>query len=351
MYNLSCFLGRKNAAGGKKLAAFFLLSLICTFSVFSQNTRPFSTNGKLYFLNSQNDVTEIIALGQGKFLQRGVSSSGKKGCVLAWEQKTQQLLHINENGKVTAAVQAPANSVFLSKKYILMQSSSWTENRGFEFTLSKINYAKLGTKITLKKQWSGFIDCFVSDCVFTENGVCISGGTKDNSTHNVYSISLDGIHKCFSMPKNSDFLRLVPNPTNETELFAFVSQREKIAVTPSFYSFDLNTRTDNTTATKYVLSDSEKFPSGFECFFGYGFTLGDDLILPCSVDKSIVFVKYSPAQKKIVSVTSDVVGCNFPLFESEGLFYYIAKDPLSPEDFYGIATYNGKTVNKVVSFE
>lgn len=351
MFNLSAFLGRRNAAGYKKLAAFFLLSLLYDFTIFSQNIRPFSVNGKINLFNVEKSVIEKNFTPQGTFLMRGVCSSGKKGFILAWNQKTQQLLHIKEDGKILASVQAPGNNVFINKNYILQQSNSWTENRGFEFTFSKIKYSKLTSKISLKKQWNGFIDCFVSDCIFTENGVYIAGGTKDNLTHNVYSISQNGIHKCFSMPKKSDFLRIVRNPLNDAELFAFLSQREKIAVSPSVYCLDVNTRSDSTTSTKYILSEFENFPVGFECFFGYGFILGNDVVFPCSIEKAITFVKCNIKTKTIDSVTPQAIGCNFPLFANGDAFYYIAKDPLDAHSFYGIATYDGKSIEKIVSFE
>lgn len=338
------FEGRKNAAGSKKLAAFFLLTFICIASLCATDM-PFSVNGKLYLLSGDDSVTELKTPGQCKFIQRGVAASKKVGLVLAWDQKSQQLLHIDSKGAVKKSVPATGNSAFLNSEYLLLQSSAWTENRGFEFTLCEINYSKFGGKISLKTVWNGYLDCFVSDYIFTRGGVCVAGGTKDNATHNVYVISASGIHKCFSMPKTSDFLRLLKMQESDT-LYAFVSQREKINAPATVYAFAPTARTDQTTAVKFNLQEQPLLPSAFECFFGYGFSLADSLVLPCSVDGTISFVKFNPTTAQITSVTPDAVGCNFPLFKMNNSFYYIARDPLIPGSYFGIACFDGKKVLK-----
>lgn len=355
MKKLSFAEGRINAAGCKKLAAFFLLFLICVNQIFSQkkadsrSSLPFSANSKLYLINQNDEIKEIQLAGNRVFIQRGVCQSKKEGFILAWDQKAHELLHVNSKAKIVSSVGADGASAFLNTDYILLQSNAWTENRGFEFTLYKIKYAKFGSGIKLKKIWSGLLDCFVSDYVFTEDGICIAGGTKDNSIHNVYSLTKKGLHKCFSINKNSDFLRLVQDAENKDQLYAFVSQREKINAGSEIYFFNIS-GLNNSFSEKKLFSDNPELLKEFECFFGYGFMCDKNLILPCSFEQKIKFVSYDVQDGKIKAVTDNVTGCNFPLGSINGKFYYIAKDPLIPDSFYGISFFDGKEIKSVFSF-
>lgn len=349
MNNLPNLLGRKIAAGNKKLAAFFLLFAF-VITAYAQRI-PYTVGGKLYILNNDYSTTAIDFYGPAGFVQRGVCKSKKDNYVLAWNQKTQELININSKNKVANKTPVAAAAVYINEDFILTQSSNFDENRGFEFTLYKLKYSKLSDKISLKIHWKGFIDCFISDCVFLKNGICIAGGTKDNSKHNVYTLTKQGIHKSFSMPKNGDFLRLIKAPESEDLMYAFISGRDKSKAEPALYSFELAKLSDGTSAHKIEFSVDQNLPSGFTCFFGYGFTYKDRLMLPASVDGKISFIKYDPEVDRITSVIPNTNGCNFPLgITDKNDFIYIARDPLIEGAFYGIGAYNGNVCRTIEKF-
>lgn len=357
MNSLLAFAGKRNAAGYKRLAAFFLPFLLfisaCSSDAPYSNSVicPLVVNQNMFAFPLQEDGVgladnklELIDYTNSSwhFTRSSVSSSLKNGFVLAWNSNSKNLMHINTAKKVVSYAKLDAAAVYVNKNYVLAQSSSFSDNKGFDFTLYKLVYSSGNKKIKLKSVWTGFIDCFVSDYFFTADGVCIGGGTKDDSKCNVFYIK-ESIHKCFSVDKNSDFIRLIPSGDSKT-VFAFMSTRDKSERTPVIYSFDVNDAPEQ--AVTIDLSGDPLLPSGFDSFFGYGFSG----VLPASIDGVINFICYDSATGKITGVVSDAVGCVAPLVSTSEGTYYIARDPLIEDSWYGIALFTGTECKKISKF-
>ena len=346
------FLGRRNTAGGLKLAVFFFCLFIitgCPANADGSDSAiyPFVVNGQLYTFSPQ----AIPAISHydfkqnaDKFTQKGVSASKKQGFILAWNSKTKNLYHINANQKVVSSVNLNSSLVYVGQQYVLAQNSSFSDNKGFSFTLYKIKYAKSNRKIALTQVWTGFADCFVSDNFFTDDGVCICGGTRDNTKHNVFYITKKGIHKCFTATKNSDFMRII---NCGEKIYGFMSGREKTAVEPVIYKFALDNYMEETDSQAQIsLKNDTNLPQDYECFFGYGFAT-NGIVLPASINGQISFIVYDPAANKISTVAADAAGCTVPLGQTPDGFYYIARDPTIEDSWYGIALFDGNSCKKI----
>ena len=347
--------GRTNTAGCTKLAVFFLACLFvfsgCPANASdSNNTQfPFTKDSQLYSFCPQAQVSESIksceVLGAREgYTQKAVSTSKKNGYILAWNQKNQYLYHISTTGQTSSKVKLSGSIAYVGVNYVLVQTSSFEQNKGFAFTLYSIKYSRANKKISLKKLWNGNIDCFVSDCFFTTDGICISGGTQDNSKNNAFYITANGIHKCFSVVKNSDFLRII---NCDDAVYAFLSVREKTTAEPVIFKFTLDNYIEGTDSQSQIsLKNDPKLPQDYECFFGYGFaTIG--LVLPASINGQISFIVYDLAANKISTVAADAVGCTVPLGQTEDGFYYIARDPTIENSWYGIALFDGNSCKKI----
>ncbi len=345
--------GRINAAGCLKLAVFFFCLIVfsgCTENISASELSniPFSKDGKLYSFdddgNAKIKAYNLKAASNG-FTQKSVSVSQKNGWIIAWNKKTQELYHIDNHKKIRSKTQLISSLVYVNQKYILTQGNSFDGNKGFNFTLYENIYS--GKKINLNKIWTGYIDCFISDCFFTEEGICISGGNKEDTRNNVFYITSKGIHKCFTTEKKSDFLRLIDNGD---KVYAFLSGRDKSSALPVFYNFKLQDYTDSENANCQInLQNDSSFPQNFDCFFGYGFAYKDLIILPASIDCQISFIAYDSSYMKINSVISDATGCIANLAKSEKGIFYLARDPLIADSFYGISLFNGKECKKILS--
>ena len=358
--------GRMNTAGCTKLAVFFLacLFVFCGCPANASDSKdsqfPFVKDGKLFSYSVPTEEPslikeyEISGALEG-YAQKAVSVSKKEGFILAWNQKTQYLYYINSDGHTSSKVKLSGTIAYVNKRFVLIQDSNFSQNKGFSFTLYSIKYSRNNKKISLKKVWGGNVDCFVSDCFFTSDGVCISGGTQDNSKNNAFYITSKGIHKCFSTAKNSDFLRLI---NCGKEVYGFMSGREKAYAEPVIYKFTLDDYIEgNDPESKINLINDSKLPQGYECFFGYGFVTTGlpepaegpsyNIILPASIDGTISFIIYDPVANKIYSVIPDAVGCVTPLGQSGEGFYYIARDPLIDNSFYGIVLFDGNSCKKI----
>ncbi len=360
MYNLSdaTAKGRINTAGCTKLAVFFLLCLFifCGCPANASDSQaaslPFVKAGKICSFDTEQPSSKIKTYDfygvPDNFTQKAVCASKKEGFILAWNSKNQYLYHINSAGNVSSKLKLSGSIVYADKKYILAQTNSFIDNKGFSFTLYSVKYSRANKKISLKKLWDGSIDCFVADCFFTDDGICIGGGTKDDSKHNVFYITANGIHKCFSTTKNSDFLRIM---NTGSRVYAFVSGREKVAVEPLIYNFTLDDFAEGTAPGACInLSADTKLPSGFECFFGYGFVMAQNLVLPASIDGIISFIAYDFEKKSISKVINEATGCLAPLGSTSAGYYYLAKDVLLPDSWYGIALFDGNQCLKINAF-
>ena len=347
--------GRSNTAGYIKLAVFFLacLFVFCGCPANASNSDdphfPFVKDGKLYSFCPQTETSssiksyEVFGASIG-YTQIAVSASKKDGFVLAWNEKTQYLYHFNANGQTSSKVKLSASKAYVGDNYVLAQTSSFDQNKGFAFTLYSIKYSKGSKKISLKKLWNGNIDCFVSDFFFTTDGICISGGTQDNSKNNAFYITSKGIHKCFSVAKNSDFLRLLN--CGDT-VYAFLSVQKKITSEPVIYKFTLDNYIEGTDSQSQInLKNDPNLPQDYECFFGYGFAT-TELILPASINGLVSFIVYDTTANKISTVDADAVGCNVPLGQALDGFYYIARDPTIENSWYGIALFDGNSCKKI----
>lgn len=334
--------GRINTAGCP-LAVFFLCCL-CFFTAcplnasgVDSNSFPYVVGGKLYSYSPDLQ----LEIGEG-YTQSSVCASKKAGYILAWNKNKQRLYHF-AGKKSTANVELKASLVYMGADYVLAQSSSFTDNKGFSFTLYSIKYSSNRRKIKLKTVWKGYADCFVSDFFFTPDGICIAGGTKDDEKNNVFYMTGNGIHKCFSVAKNSDFLRLEPAGDSK-KVYAFISNRDKSKRAPVIYSFDINEAPEQAVAID--LTGDSLLPDGFDCFFGYGFSG----VLPASVNGVIQFICYDSATGKITGVVPDAVGCVTPLAATADGTYYIARDPLLEDSWYGIALFTGTECKKITKF-
>ena len=318
---------------------------------------PYVLNDSLYafplFTDSQNDGETISLQKNGwSFMKDGVESSRKRGCVLAWNSNSQKLMHIHSSKKVLSSVKLPASKVYTGQNFVLSQTSTFTQDKGFAFSLYKIEYSSANKKIKLKTVWNGYADCFVSDYFFTQNGVCIAGGTQNNKTLNVFYINGQGIHNCFTTAKHSDFLRLVYSGNSE-KVYAFVSTQDKSDRSPVIYSFNMTQAPEQ--AVTIDLSGDSLLPAGFDCFFGYSFPESVEgpsvrIILPASINGTIQFICYDSTAGKISGVVPDAVGCATPLASSSEGTYYIARDPLIQDSWYGIALFTGTECKKITKF-
>ncbi len=344
--------GRRYTAGCTKLAVFFLCCLpfftACPLNASGavSGAFPYVVNGKLYYFtpDSQQEI------GEG-YSQSAVTASKKAGYLLAWNQKKQRLYHF-AGQRNASNVELKASLVYAGAEYILTQASSFTENKGFPFTLYSIKYSMNGKKIKLRSIWNGYADCFVSDFFFTEDGICIAGGTRDDTKNNVFYITEKGIHKCFSTEKDSAFLRLV-RPGDSKNVFAFVSTRDKSERAPVLYSFDITEAPEQ--AVTINLSGDSLLSADFDCFFGYGFFVAPEpvegyVVLPASINGVIQFICYDIQKKKISSVVQDAVGCTSALAATEDGVYYLARDTLLDNSWYGISLFTGTECKKIKAF-
>lgn len=369
--------GRINTAGCR-LAVFFLACLCfftaCPLNATGSDSRlmPYVTGTKLYSFNPDAEQADSITnysffnMADG-FTQFGTAASKKKGFILAWNKKKQKLCHITGK-KIASSVDLKGSLAYAGSDYILVQNSSFADNKGFSFKLYSIKYTWNRTKIKLNSVWTGHADCFVSDFFFTKDGICIAGGTKDDTKHNVFYITDKGIHKCFSMEKDSDFLRLIKAEASQ-KVFAFVSTRDKAERPPVIYSFNMEDTPDQ--AAEINLSGDSLLPSGFDCFFGYGFpdttsaapdvstavpdttsavpehVEGVNLILPACIDGIISFLCYDCSAGKIARIVPNATGCLAALGSTDDGTYYIARDPLIEGSFYGISLFTGTECKKI----
>lgn len=349
---------RKNAAGQKKLAVFFLCCLFgfCGCSENAEDSQsieyPFVKNQKLYSFSVDSNVKEIADSynektyeflgGNGVFSQKGVCSSLKDGWILAWNQKSGELYHIDGNKKIRSKVNLNANSVFAGKRFVLSQSNTFEKEKGFGFSLYEIKYSKRNCSIKLNLLWNGYLDCFVSDCFFTDDGICVCGGTDDNKIHNVFYITRKGAVKCFSTNKNADFLRLVN--TNDS-VFAFRSNGAKTGADPVLYRFNIAENQNEKQSVQSVekaLKNDELLPSDFECFYGYGFSFAENLVIPASINEEVSFLIFDAKELTIKSVVSGVTGCVAVLGKNESGVFYFAQDRLKPDSYSGTSFFNGE---------
>lgn len=361
----ACAKDRMYTAGYPKLAVFFLFCLFvfsgCPANASGPNGAafPYVKDGKLFSFNVADDKTasdnSLISVksydfsgNSDSFMQKAVCASKKEGWIIAWNKKTQQLYHIDNNRIRRSRVFLGGALVYTDKKYILSQNSSFDDNKGFSFTLYSIKYSWSGKKISLKRVWTGFADCFVSDCFFTKDGVCIGGGTKDDTKNNAYYITAKGIHKCFSTAKNSDFLRILN--TGDC-VYAFLSGRDKSKAEPVIYRFNLDNYIEGNDPASYIsLYTSSILSPDFDCFFGYGFVMDSPepvLVMPASIDGVISFVCYNYEGGYVSAVIPDATGCVAPLGNSPEGFWYLSRDPLIEGSFYGISLFTGTECKKI----
>ena len=374
--------GRKNTAGCRKLAVFFLSCLFIFSSCSAKPSLnkqtpeiPFVSGGKLYSfpaaVENQFSVKSYKLFNDNEaFAQRAVSSSQKAGALLAWDKNSQCLYHIEgsstDKARILAKVQHPGYIAYVNQNYVLTQTNSFDDNKGFGFALYKIKYSHGLQKLKLKPVWKGNVDCFVADCFFTEEGICISGGNREDTKNNVFYITKKGIHKCFSTDKKADFLRLL---NVGDSVYAFLSGREKSSAEPVIFSFALEGR-DSSENQSISLKEDALLPVAFDCFFGYGFAMEVSglLVLPASVKGSINFLCYDYKAGCIRKLVPDVTGCIAALGQGEVAavgeadtgsgaeagtgtvaegFYYLARDPLIEDSYYGISFFDGNASRKV----
>lgn len=356
----ACAKGRRYTAGCAKLAVFFLFCLpfftACPLNASDTGSAifPFVKEGNLCLFDADSAGCKTCSLGN-TFTQSAVAPSKKSGWTLAWNKAKGLLYHVDGAGKLKAKTSLSGAGAYVNKNYVLVQGSTFDQNKGFSFTLYSIKYTFGRKKIALKQLWKGSLDCFVSDSLFTEDGVCIAGGSRDNTKHNVFYITTSGIHKCFTMAKNSDFLRLVSGGGNK--LYAFLSQREKAEKDTVLYSFSLDGQPEQ--ALTINLEGDSALPSDFDCFFGYGFAMSgvsealegpSEIILPASVNGIINFICYDCTGGKIARIVLDAVGCVAYLGSSDAGVLYVARDPLLEGSFYGIRLFNGRNSGAICTF-
>ena len=132
-------------------------------------------------------------------------------------------------------------------------------------------------------------------------------------------------------------------------VYAFLSGREKSAAEPVLYKFTLDGSSEATASAGGAISlkNDRLLPQGFECFFGYGFIQDGLLVLPASVNGEISFICCDKKNGHISSVVPDVTGCIAALGSAPEGFYYMARDPLLENSYYGICLFDGKTSGRI----
>ncbi len=332
----------KNAAGFRGLAVFLLFSVFFITSCKSQSKNDLCTfvlEKQLYSINKNDFSYFNYEIPDASFTRYAVSEAQKENCILAWNSTSQELLLIDKDSNVISKKDLPCGTVFLNQNYLLTQSSDFSLNKGFEFSLYKVSSSK---NIKLKKIKTVFLDCFVSDIFFTLQGICICGGNQEDTNHNVFYITENGSHKCFSLKKNSDFLRMIKSDSDD--VYAFLNGRDKSKTDAVLYKFSLS----ENSSEKIILNDDKNLPSDFDCFFGYGFSYKNKLILPTSLNEKMFFLEYDYNARKIENVIEDCVGCIKPLTLTEKGFFYLAKDSLNKNSFSGIKCFDGNSVFNVL---
>lgn len=307
-------------------------------------------NNELYCISPLLETSKVpVPQRNIKIKQRSIYNLDD-GNILLWNAESKLLLKIDSTGKVLSSISINADSVYLNDKFILCQSVNYNDELGFPFILYEIQDIKKKT-INIKKEWSGYIDCFISDVEFTNDEVFIAGGNKDDSKNNIYSISSNGIKRYFSNTKNNNFIRLIFEKNN-SEIFAFESGRDKSKASSTIYkiSNDRIEEIDLTKETFFQINEFINFKQNFQCFFGFGFSYNNEIVLPVVLNDEINFLKYDFANKKITGIIPNVVGCIYPLGKINDEFLYVAKDSLNPESFYGVCSYNGAACKKVIEF-
>ncbi len=357
--------GKDNTVSLRKWLAvlFFLLSpyfVSCSDRVDLHNAVFFVQNGQLYKVYStENDLNEEIDINNIKketvtvktsiFQKSNVKllpremTTVEEHYVLARDSQYNRLLLLNSEGKLLYSKKFEAGLVFMNEKFLVSQTSSFEGNEGFKFKMYRINLNLSKKVFNLEKLWEGNLDCFVSDTVFYDKGVFVAGGTQDNKEHMVYNIFENegktySITKCFTVPKNKSFLRIITSDTGtdeEPKLYAFLSSGNK-----SVYSLDYKNN-------KYYELDLS-FPDNFSRFFGYGFCYNDKLIIPASISNDIHFISLDYSGKSY-SICENITGCILPVGLLNGKYIYISKDPEKPEQFYGVSMYDGKSVTNLFS--
>lgn len=310
---------------------------------------PFENNGKICSFSADGNLNPTLNTYsfsgiRDDFTQSSVCASQRKGCILAWNKSTQYLYYISESQTISSKIKLRGSSAYVGKNFILVQSNTFTQGKGFSFTLYFIKYTSNGKKIEVSKVWSGGIDCFVSDCFFTADGICIAGGTQNNAASNVFYITKNGCHECFSTDKRSDFLRLI---NTGDSVYAFRSSRDKSAVDSVIYRFTLDNYIEGNDPNSNITVSA---PDGFDCFFGYGFEMNSMLVLPASINGVVSFICYDYKNAQVKAVIPDATGCNFVLGQTEQGTWYIAKDPLLEGSYYGIALFTGTECKKILNF-
>jgi len=344
------FRSRKNTANYKKnLAVFFLSVLFISCSYSLKNTKNLDSSllylldRRLYSFSPLSPEKENSLITDKLTLKQRAFTSYDSKTILVWDEKSKNLLKINSEGRVKASIKLPASSVRINKDFVLTQSMPFESGKGFSFSLYKISSSAFLKRIKLDMLWSGYLDCFISDAVFTDEGIIIAGGNREDSLNKLYYISEKGVDKLFELSKKGDFLRLL---YKDKALYTFVSGKDKSYARPLVYKINIASKTSEL----LDLSTLEAFPLAFDCFFGFGFIFNNNLILPSSINNQINFIALDFERKKIVQISPESRGCLIPLGEIDGLFYYVARDSLNKNSFYGIASYDGIECKEILDF-
>ncbi len=386
--------GKDNTVGLRKwLAVLFFLLLPCFVSCSDRidfhKTVFFALNGTLYRVYSpENELTEecdvnnikketiavkntFFQVNNVKLNQRQITEV-EENYVLGWDSNSKKLLLLNSEGKILSSKKFNTALLRMSENFLLAQTSSFEDNKGFKFDLYRLNINLSKKVFSLEKVWEENLNCFVSDTVFYDKGVFIAGATQDDKTHMVYNLCENedltfSIKECFTVPKNSDFLRLVASDTStsdELKLYAFISCQNKSIWIPKkdpnsksepfiekpYRSKVYNIDYKNNEFSELDLTELPGIPEDFECFFGFGFNYKNRIMLPASIDSNIYFISLDFSEKTY-SICKDVTCCFLPVGLLNDKYIYVSRDVLKPDQFYGISVFDGNSVTNLFSLQ
>lgn len=286
----------------------------------------FFYSGSMYEAATNSHPSRLFT-GTAPYRARAVSSF--EGDIIAWSPNRSRVEVMNRAGKLKYSVKLEAAFVYVSGNALLARSALFDENKGFEFTLYRLEKKKL------VKKWSHFLDCFPSDMLFTESDtVYLAGGNREDTRNRLFKLEGKKAETLLDEAKGNGFLRLIRTGEN---LVVFRSGKDKS-------TGDLSVTVISPTASHTLTP--EGLPKDAAAWFGYGFAFNGEPVLPLALlDGDIALVRLSISDYGVLHALSGSRGSFVPLGPSESgsAYYYLAHDALSNPALFSLASYDGLT--------
>lgn len=262
-----------------------------------------------------------------------------KSDYLLWDSLLQKIIHLNGKGKVINSFELEAAFVWVFDGVLFAREEVFAENSGFQFVLYKL------TDNLLHELWRGELDCFPSDVLYGKDGIVyLAGGNRANSKNSVYRIR-SGLEadQIMSVPKNSDFLRLIQTSDS---LVVFASSRDKSPADMNMYVIDDEDSVESLGFTKILPSG---LPDKATAFFGFGFSFKNEPVIPVASsngDVSLVRFQRTDSGYQVVSIVENSGGCFLPvgIDTLNSYFWYLAHDSLANPENFNLARYDGTSI-------